>query len=84
MPTVLYTHGWRLYFYANERHEPPHIHARKGDVECKYWLDPTTFDITEAYAYNMSPANRRAIRKIIFASFDHLLAAYQKFHQRGT
>jgi hypothetical protein len=26
MPTVLFTHGWRLFFYANERNEPPHIH----------------------------------------------------------
>jgi Domain of unknown function (DUF4160) len=38
MPTILYIRGWRLFFYTNERNEPPHIHARKGDVECKYWL----------------------------------------------
>ena len=29
MPSILFIRGWRLFFYANERHEPPHIHARK-------------------------------------------------------
>jgi len=84
MPTVLHIRGWRLFFYANEGNEPPHIHARKGDAECKYWLDSIAFDITEAHAYNTSPANRRAIRKIIFANFDYLVSEYQKFHQRGA
>ncbi|MCB9076124.1 MAG: DUF4160 domain-containing protein [Anaerolineaceae bacterium] len=82
MPTVLYIRGWRLFFYANEDNEPPHIHARKGDVECKYWLHSDTFDIEEVYAYNASPANRREIRKIIFANFDYLLAEYENFQQQ--
>lgn len=84
MPTILYIHGWRLFFYANEGNEPPHIHARKGDVECKYWLYPDTFDIEEDYAYNASPANRREIRKIIFANFDYIVAEYQSGQQRGV
>jgi hypothetical protein len=81
MPTILFIRGWRLFFYANERNEPPHIHARKGDVECKYWLHPETFDTEEAYAYNASPANRREIRRIIFENFDYLVAEYESFHQ---
>ena len=80
MPTILYIRGWRLFFYANERSEPPHIHARKGDVECKYWLSSTDFDIEEVYAYNASPADRRAIRKIIFENFDYILNEYESFH----
>ncbi|MCK5201254.1 MAG: DUF4160 domain-containing protein, partial [Spirochaetales bacterium] len=35
--------GWRLFFYANERNEPVHIHCKKGDSECKYWLDIENF-----------------------------------------
>jgi hypothetical protein len=38
MPTILVLLGWRLFFYANERNEPIHVHCRKGDVECKYWI----------------------------------------------
>jgi hypothetical protein len=80
MPTVLLIRGWRLFFYTNERNEPPHIHVRKGDVEGKYWLHPVEYDIKESYAYNMSPANRREIRKIIFTHFDYLVAEYEKIH----
>ncbi|MEK7719053.1 MAG: DUF4160 domain-containing protein [Bacteroidota bacterium] len=39
MPTILLIAGWRLYFWANENNEPIHIHAEKGDMECKFWLD---------------------------------------------
>jgi hypothetical protein len=36
MPTILMISGWRFFFYANERHEPVHVHCRKGDAEAKY------------------------------------------------
>ncbi|MBN2442247.1 MAG: DUF4160 domain-containing protein [Spirochaetales bacterium] len=62
--------GWRLFFYANEGDEPIHIHCRKGDCECKYWLDTENYEIQEAYGYNMSPGLRREIRKIIYNHFD--------------
>lgn len=80
MPTVLYIRGWRLFFYANENKEPPHIHVRKGDVECKYGLHANTFDIVASYTYNLSPANQRAIRKIIFENFEYLISEYEKYH----
>ncbi len=81
MPTILLIRGWRLFFYANERNEPPHIHVRKGDTECKYWLHVELFDIEEVYGYNMSPADRRMIRNIIFDHFDYLVAEYNAFHK---
>ncbi|NCC34450.1 MAG: DUF4160 domain-containing protein [Chloroflexia bacterium] len=84
MPTILYIGGWRLFFYTNERNEPPHIHVKKGDMECKYWLHAETFDIEEAYAYNLRPADRRIVRKIIFEHFEYLLAEYQAMHQGGA
>jgi len=81
MPTILYIRGWRLFFYANERNEPPHIHARKGDADCKYWLHPDAFEIEEDHAYNMSPADRRTIRKIIFENFEYIVSEYKAFHK---
>jgi hypothetical protein len=33
---------------------------------------------------NMSPANRRAIRKIIFENLEYLVSEYQKLHPRGA
>ena len=65
MPTILQILGWRLFFYANEGDEPMHIHCRKGDMECKYWLDSEKFEISETYAYDMNNKARREIRKII-------------------
>ena len=58
MPTVLYIFGWWLFFYSNENSEPIHIHAEKGDMECKYWLLVDEFEIREELAYNMSPASK--------------------------
>ena len=70
MPTVLFILGWRLHFYANENREPIHIHAEKGDMECKYWILSEELDIREEFTYNMSPRDKREIRKIIFTNFD--------------
>jgi len=64
MPTILY-HGWRFHFYSNEGNEPMHVHAIKGDAECKYWIHPDRFDITEDFEYNCTPRLRREVRQII-------------------
>jgi len=72
MPTILVLLGWRLFFYANEGNEPIHVHCRKGDIECKYWIDVDNFDIQEAYSYGMTPRDKKEIRKIIFQHFDYI------------
>ena len=54
MPTILQILGWRLFFYANEGNEPIHIHCKKAEIECKYWLHQDDFEISEAYGYNMN------------------------------
>lgn len=77
MPTVLYLRGWRLHFYSNEGNEPVHIHAQKGDRDCKYWLDVDTYDIREAYTYNMSARDTREVRKIILQHFDDIIEAWE-------
>ena len=61
MPTILVILGWRLFFYANEGNEPIHVHCRKGDMECKYWLYRESFDIEEAFSYHMSEKDKRQI-----------------------
>lgn len=69
MPTILFMRGWRLFFYANERNEPPHIHARKGGMERKYRLYKDRFDIEAVYEYNMSSAERRVLRPNYLSTF---------------
>jgi len=82
MPTILQILGWRLYFYANENNEPPHVHARKGGIECKYWLNRDSYDIEEAFAYDFSPRDKRQIRKIIFDNFNYILERWDEFDKR--
>lgn len=82
MPTILVILRWRFFLYANERNEPIHIHCRKGDSEAKYWLDIDAFEAIEAHAYNMSPADKRTVRQIIFEHFDYIVSEWQRFQEQ--
>jgi hypothetical protein len=82
MPTILQIFGWRLFFYANEGSEPIHVHARKGEKECKFWLDRENFDIEEALAYNLNTKDKREIKRIIFEHFEYIEQHWDAFQQR--
>ena len=82
MPTVLYILGWRLFFYANEGTEPIHIHCRKSEMECKFWLDSVNTDVIEAFSYNMNNRDKREIIKIIYEYFDYIEEEWDRF-QKG-
>lgn len=77
MPTILVVRGWRVFFYSNEGGEPVHVHARKGEAECKVWLLPDAYDVEEAWAHNMTPRLRREVRKIVFDHFDLILDEWE-------
>jgi len=47
-----FVYGWRLFFYSNENDEPIHVHAEKGDMECKFWILVDAVEIREEYSYN--------------------------------
>ena len=82
MPTILVIFGWRLFFYANEGNEPIHVHCRKGDMECKYWLNSETYELEEAFSFNLSSKERREIRKIIFEHFEYIEEQWDEFQRR--
>ena len=82
MPTILVLMGWRLFFYANEGNEPMHVHCRKGNMECKYWIDEEAFDIQEAYSFWLSPRDKKQIRKIIFEHFEYIVEQWREFQER--
>jgi hypothetical protein len=86
MPTILYIRGWRIFFYANEGHEPCHVHTRKAGAEGKFWLDPDLYEIHEAWSVGFSPRLRREIRKILYDHFELILEAWDRFieeHRHG-
>ena len=59
-----------MFFYSNEGNEPMHVHARKGDTECKFWMLPETYNVEEAWSHGLTPRLRREIRKVLFDHFD--------------
>lgn len=79
MPTILFIYGWRLFFYANEGSEPIHVHAEKGDMECKYWILIDEVEIVEAFSFNVNPASKREIKKIIYQHFDLIIESWNAF-----
>ena len=43
MPTVLRSGPYRFFFYAGDRHEPPHVHIERDEKKAKFWLQPVSF-----------------------------------------
>jgi Ni,Fe-hydrogenase maturation factor len=82
MPTILLIAGWRIFFYSNEGSELIHIHAEKSDMECKYWLKVEEYEIEEEYSYNLTPAAKREIRKIIFEHFDYIVLEWNSYFKK--
>lgn len=78
MPTIILVRGWRVFFYSNESKEPIHVHAEKGDAECKLWLRTDLYDVEEAWSHNLTPRLRREIRKIVFDHFDLILDEWKR------
>lgn len=54
----------------------------KGSCACNRCSNcvVSSFDIEEDFTYDMSPSDRRAVRKIIFGNFEYLIAEYERFH----
>lgn len=56
MPTVLRIDGYRIFFFGNEGHEPPHIHVEHGDRHAKFWLEPVA--LAQSYGFRAHELNR--------------------------
>ncbi len=82
MPTIICIRGWRFFFYANENDEPIHVHCQKAEMECKYWLDREECEVTEAFAHNMGPPDRREVKRLICEYFKDFEKAWDKFQEK--
>lgn len=50
MPTILRTGPYRLFFYAGDRDEPPHVHVEREDKVAKFWLEPVRFQHGQGFS----------------------------------
>jgi hypothetical protein len=39
-PTVFIIEGYRYFFFSEEGNERPHVHVKKDEKLCKFWLNP--------------------------------------------
>jgi hypothetical protein len=77
MPTVLRVGPYRFHFYSDERGEPPHIHVRTADGECKFWLDP----IRLARNRGLAQHTLHEIERIVAEHQDMLKDKYGEIHR---
>ena len=77
MPTVLRIGPYRFHFYSDERGEPPHIHVRSSDGECKFWLGP----IVLAKNRGLAPHKLRDVERLVYENQDLLKERYDEYHR---
>lgn len=50
MPTALRDGPYRLFFYASDCAEPPHVHVERDDKVAKFWLTPVRLVVSGGFA----------------------------------
>jgi len=79
MPTVLRIGAFRFHFYTDEGSEPPHIHVRTPDGDCKFWLEPSIFLASNR---GVRSHDLRQIERLVFDNEQELKKAYYERHPR--
>jgi len=74
-PTVKIVGPYRLFSYANERGEPPHIHVRRDRCVAKFWLDPVAL----ARSKRFTAQDLTRIEKIVREHEEELMEAWNGF-----
>ena len=59
--------------------EPPHIHVRSPDGECKFWLEPM---IILASNRGIPAHELREVERLVYKNQDLLRSTYRDFHNR--
>jgi hypothetical protein len=78
MPTIIRIGRFRFHFYSDEGSEPPHIHVRSPDGECKFWLEPM---IILASNRGIPAHELREVERLVYKNQDLLRSAYHDFHK---
>lgn len=75
MPTVLRTGPYRVFFYASDRDEPPHVHVERDDDTAKFWLDPVRLQSGGGYGRN----ELNQIQHLVEDNREQLLRSWNEF-----
>ncbi|WP_442481420.1 DUF4160 domain-containing protein [Aeoliella sp. SH292] len=77
MPTVLRVGPYRLHFYSADGNEPVHVHIRRDQYECKFWLGPVRL----ANAGGLDESELHRIAQIVEQHEIMILDAWNEFFQ---
>ena len=75
MPTVLRNGPYRLFFYAGDRDEPPHVHIERDKNIAKFWLDPVR--LQNSGGFGRTELNR--IQKLVEENREELLRSWNEY-----
>jgi len=73
MPTVLRTGPYRIFFYAGDRDEPPHVHVEREDNIAKFWLESIRLQRSNGFA-------RAELRRILRIIDEHHVQLLEAWH----
>lgn len=75
MPTIKGIPGpFRLFFYSFDCNEPVHVHAQRGRMTCKFWMNPVTLAANKG----LTPRDLATVRRTIFEYRDRILEAWRE------
>jgi hypothetical protein len=75
MPTVLRNGPYRLFVYAGDRDEPPHVHVERDKNMAKFWLDPVR--LQNSGGFSRTELNR--IQKLVDEKQEDLLRSWNEY-----
>jgi len=75
MPTAVRAGPYRLFFYSNDRDEPPHVHVERDDNVAKFWLDPVRLQSSGGF----SRKEINQIATVVLGRQIELLEAWHEF-----
>ena len=78
MPTVLRSGPYRLFLYAGDGSEPPHVHVERDECEAKFWLDPVRLERSRGFPRH----ELRAIENLVGQYEIQLLERWHEFFGR--
>jgi Domain of unknown function (DUF4160) len=75
MPTVKEIPGpHRFFFYSFDCNEPPHVHVRREQMVCKFWVEPVAL----AQNHGFTARELNVIRDVILANLKKIQEAWRE------
>jgi uncharacterized protein DUF4160 len=75
MPTALKNGPYRLFFYAGDRDELPHVHIERDKNIAKFWLDPVR--LQNSGGFSRTELNR--IQRLADENREDLLRSWNEY-----